>query len=178
MKRPFSFVAAVLGVCVALALALAALWAQMGWRGVWQPPAAQPPQLDDLLANIPAAMTAVETVPSVLTGSPPFFISRRPPPAKGADVAKKEDKPEIELDKIRFYGIVSGPALKAVMAEVQGKAHSVRIGEQVVGWELVSIEDRKITFAKGAQRRELELAHAHTALKPADKPAESPASKP
>ena len=81
-SRPFPFVAAMLCACAALLAALAWLWLGAGARG-WQPPPAQPPQFDGLLAAAPPLEAPARAAPAVLLERPPFHSSRRPPPGPG-----------------------------------------------------------------------------------------------
>lgn len=161
-RRMPSFVVALLALCAVLLAALAALWLA---DGGWQPPPAQPPQLDDLAAAAPHIDAPTQNVPAVLLEQPPFHVSRRPPPA--APEKEAEPAPAIALDKARFYGIVSGPALVTVMAEIEGQPQSLRMGDHVGEWELQAIHGREITFRKGDERHVIELPHAHMAGAPA-----------
>ncbi len=158
-SRPFPFVAAMLCACAALLAALAWLWLGAGARA-WQPPPAQPPQFDGLLAAAPPLEAPARAAPAVLLERPPFHSSRRPPPVAAAP---SQAKSAVALDKVRFYGIVTGPALTTVMAEVEEQPRALRVGDRIGEWELAAVKGRSITFSKGGERHVIELPYVHTA---------------
>ena len=149
------FVPATLALCAALLTVLAALWLR---GNAWQPPAAQPPRLDELAAAAPQKADESGAIPAVLLERPPFHVSRRPPPA----VQEPSAAPAaVALDKARFYGIVSSPAMKVLMAEIEGQPQVLRVGDRIGQWQLQSIHNRQITFIQGQERHVVELPHAY-----------------
>ena len=152
-----------IGVNLALALALALLWLAPGapaqWRH-WQPPAAQAPTLDDIQAALlepnPAATAAY---PAVLDR--PVMNPGRRPAAVATAPQDPASAPPSAIEQVRLLGIVAGPALNGVMIEQDGKTSFVRRGERVGDWTLDTLQGREASFVRGGERRRIELPIAH-----------------
>jgi len=143
-----------------LALLLAALWLAPGpaaqWRD-WQPPAPQPPNLDDArTALITSNPAAAADYPDVLE-RPLLMPARRP---AASDPAAAAAPPPTAIEQVTFTGIIAGPTLTGVMLQEKDQPRFVRLGEAVGDWTLDAIDGRTITFKRGAERKQINLPYA------------------
>jgi hypothetical protein len=145
-------------VSVLLAVALAALWFSpvAPWR-VWSPPQPQAPNLDDARAALLGPNLAAAATYPVVLARPLFQPTRRPPEpeATGAPAAPAA------IEQIKLLGLVSGTTLTGVLIEEQGARRFVRSDEQVGDWKLQAIEGRYAVFARGSERKQIELPRAY-----------------
>lgn len=160
-----------------LLVALALLWFGPGakQRTQWVAPQPLPPNLDAVSATLLAANPAVASNDRTMLDRPLFAIDRRPSTAKPAAAAEPAAPPPPDLlDKTQLRGIVRGPALNGVLAEVDGKPRFIRGGDSLGDWTLRGVREREVTFGKGAERRVLVLplaaASAAGAAAPAGRP--------
>ena len=157
-----------LAINAALAAGLALLWFGPGSSTQWQPPAAQPPNLDDARAAVlRPRREAVAEYPRIAE-RPLFSATRRPAPsnASASDAEKTAAPPPVELDKLKMFGTINGSTMRGILAEVEGQSRFVRRGEKVGEWTLRSIESSEAVFEKGDERRVVPLPLA-MAAKPA-----------
>lgn len=142
-----------------LAALLAGLWFAPGaperWRQ-WSAPEPQPPALDEVrqarLAFNPAAGAAYPG-----TVERPLFMSTRRPPSVDKEPAEPDKPPPQPIDQARVFGVIAGPALTGVMVEYEGQTRFVRPGEELGGWRVTSIQDRRVRLERNAERREIEV---------------------
>ncbi|MBY4595850.1 hypothetical protein [Ottowia caeni] len=153
----------------ALAVGLAVLWFGPGRSTQWQPPAAQPPNLNDARAAV------LRPRPEALAEYPqiaerPLFSAARRPTQSAPDSEKTAAPPPVELDKLKMFGTINGSTMRGILAEVEGQSRFVRRGEKVGEWTLRSIESSQAVFEKDDERRIIPLPLAQ-----AGKPAPSAA---
>ncbi|RRD57206.1 hypothetical protein EII20_07645 [Comamonadaceae bacterium OH2545_COT-014] len=166
-----------IGVLLACLLLLAAVtwWARAGakaWPGVaWQPPSAQPLQLESVLAATLAPHSGMHGGGPALLQRPLFHASRRPPPP-AQPAAQAAQPAQTSLEKMRLLGVLDSAALTGVMALVDDETRFLKRGDEVGGWTLAEIRGRQVVFVSRGERRTLELPHAHMAP-PADQAAAS-----
>ncbi len=160
-----------------LLVALALLWFGPGarQRTQWVAPQPLPPNLDAASATFLAANPAAVSNDRTLLERPLFAIDRRPASAKPAEPAASAAPaaPDL-LDKTELRGIVRGPALNGVLAEVDGKPRFIRNGDSLGDWTLRGVRDREVTFGKGDERRVVTLPLAAASAAGAAAPAPAP----
>lgn len=147
------------GLAALLAVALAWAW----WRPAsplhapaWVPPAPVPLNLDDVRGAMLGVNPIAQRPVPLIAERPLFMPSRRPPPPPAAS-SEPAAPPPIALDKVRLLGIVTGPALNQVMAEVDGSTRMLAVGDRVGDWSLASIQGRDVEFTRDGERRTLPL---------------------
>jgi hypothetical protein len=167
-----------LAVSLLLALALAALWFGPGplasWRA-WHAPEPQPPNLDDvraalLTANPAAAADYPETL------ARPLLLPARRPAAAASEAAPPAEP--LAIEKVKFTGIIDGPALVGVLLEEDGQPRFLRQGEAIGDWRLDTIEGRTLTFKRGSQSRQIDLPYADMGESTAKPPLGAPPGPP
>ena len=172
---------ALLALDALLVIVLAALWLAPGpvarWRQ-WQPPAPQPPNLDDMRAARLTPNPALRRdYPAIVER--PLFAADRKPRASASD-PKAAAPPPDSLDQVKLYGLIDGPAAQGALLDQGGQPQFVRIGEKVGDWTLQAIEGRNAIFARGGERRAVplpdSLSNGESATAPAiSMPAPTPA---
>ncbi len=184
MRRP-GLPALLLAVIAALVLALALLWLLPDRQGLrrhqWVAPAAIAPDL----SAYAAAMQHRPPMPAAAAVSRPLFTpTRRPPPppppapkAPAPPPPPPPPPPPDQLDKTTLLGVMTGRGLAGVIASVDGETRVVRQGDAIGDWRLTGISDRAVTFARGKQRRTLQLEYSLLPAKADDSPS-SDAAKP
>ena len=173
------FVPGMLAINGVLACVLAAMW--FGPQGTlrhtsWTEPAPKPPSLDDATKSLLQINPALNgAFPQVLE-RPVFVAERRPEPPKAASEAQTAEPAPIALDKVVLTGIVSGPKLTAVLAQVEGAPRMLKVGDQVGEWSLDRIRGRVASFSHAGQTRELTLKPSYIGDAPAPGAAPAPAA--
>ncbi len=152
-----------------LALALSWLWfdASGQLRNVhWAPPAPQKPDFSGALPPATPANAADVSRFLATLERPLFSPSRRPPPPVVV-VAPPPPPPPDPLNTIQLFGLFAGKDSAGVLAKVDGKMRRIHLTETVGDWSLKAIQDRDITFVRGAETRVLPLVHARPPPPPA-----------
>jgi hypothetical protein len=150
-----------LAVNAILAAALGAMW--LGPQGLlrhtdWQAPAPQAPNLDDAAKAALVANPALSRPYPEVGERPLFAASRQPGSTPKPEDAASAPPPPIALDKMVLTGIVAGPRLTGVLAQVDGESRFLRKGDQVGDWSLDAIKGRDVTFVQqGGESRTLSL---------------------
>ena len=164
-----------------LLAALALLWfgPGAGQRTQWVAPQPLPPNLDAASATFLSVNPAAASNDRTLLERPLFAIDRRPATAKPVAAAPEPAPPPPPdlLDKTQLRGIVRGPALNGVLAEVDGKPRFIRGGESLGEWTLRGIREREVTFGKGAEQRVMVLPLAAASAAGAASPPGAAAAK-
>lgn len=169
MSRTLPFVLCALAAVLTTALAWAWLRPASPLHApAWVAPEPVAANLDDLRgALLRIHPEARRDHPSI--AERPLFTPGRRPPAPAA--SQPAAPPPIALDKVRLLGILTGPALNRVMAEVDGATRVLAVGDRVGDWALTSIKGRDVAFAKGDERRTLALPDALLSPPPTADPA-------
>ena len=163
-----------------LLAALALLWfgPGAGQRTQWVAPQPLPPNLDAASATFLSVNPAAASNDRTLLERPLFAIDRRPATAKPAAAPEPAAPPPPNLlDKTQLRGIVRGPTLNGVLAEVDGKPRFIRSGESLGEWTLRGIREREVTFGKGAEQRVIVLPLAAASAAGAASPPGAAAAK-
>lgn len=152
MKR--SKTAVLFGANFVLIGVLVWLWFGPGGREAvrWTAPAPIKPSLGQaMVAATPGAASAARFASNL--ERPVFSLSRR-----AVAAAKPASAPQAEpLAGVHLYGVLRGAEGATALMRVEGKSRRLRISETVGEWTLKQIGDRAVTFARGAERRELPL---------------------
>ncbi|WP_051236194.1 hypothetical protein [Ottowia thiooxydans] len=170
-----------LGINLLLAIALGLLWAGFGGANRWEPPKAQPPNLDDARAALLRPHPESAAAFAQIVERPLFTAGRRPPPPPAPEAAPSAPVvPPIELDKVKMFGTINGPGLRGVLAEVEGKSRFVRSGEQIGEWTLRRVRSNEAVFEKGDEERvvPLPLAAGAAPKTAAASPTATPGARP
>ncbi len=120
----------------------------------WVAPKALAPELR-VPANPPRSNTGAASFSAILE-RPLFAPDRRPPPPPAPPAPPPPPDP---LANIRIQGIFSGTNA-GILARIEGKSRRIKINEAVGAWTLKSIEGRDVTFSRGEENRQLQLAYA------------------
>jgi len=122
----------------------------------WQPPAAIAPEFGAAANDLPP-VAAMDTRAFVATLDRPLFSpTRRPPPPKAAP-----DEPPVAdtLKDVRLIGLYTTTDGRAGALVRNGAAvQRVALKEQIGGWTLDSVQDRRATLMRAGKSRVLELA--------------------
>jgi len=102
---------------------------------------------------------------------PLFSADRRPPkPVVSASGEKPAREPKAagnDLSGMRLTAIFSGSGTNTAIAErANGERQVIRVGETLAEWKVLEIQEGKVTFGKGAQRRIFYLPDFSEALPP------------
>ena len=145
------------------ALLLAALaWLWLDHRSAaprslaWQPPAAIAPELGAATTELPR-VAAMDTRAFIATLERPLFSpTRRPPPPKAA----ADDAPAADtLKDVRLLGLyTTADGRGGVLVKNGATVQRVALKEQVGGWTLTAVQDRRATLTRAGKSRVLELA--------------------
>ncbi|MEI9932270.1 MAG: hypothetical protein WDM89_17430 [Rhizomicrobium sp.] len=117
----------------------------------------------------PAATPAVEPVRAALNAynaimAHPIFAPDRAPPAAEADDTGN-------LSGVEVLGTaIAGKVSAALVRDADGEFSRLKIGEDLDGWKLVSIEPKELVFDRNGERRSVQIsatapARAGTATK-------------
>lgn len=149
-----------------------AMAAVLGW--LWLTPAGelrnvrwQAPEAlkQDVLTLLPSPMPDGKVDVSQFLGAlerPLFSPTRRPPLPPPPPVIPPPPPPPDPLATLHLYGVVAGGDTGGIIAKIDGKTRRVRFGETVGLWTLKSINDRNVTFVRGAETRVVPLLHARS----------------
>ncbi len=166
-----------------LAAALAWLWLNPdgSLRNTrWEPPTPVSPALSSLLPALPSQASAADISRFVATLDRPLFSPTRrppippPPPAPPAPVPPPP--PPDPLADVQLSGVFSGADGGGVILKVEGKNRLVRVNEQIGAWTVKAINDRDVTFARGAETRVLKVERLRAAPPPPSPIGSTPAA--
>lgn len=153
----------------ALALVLFALWiGPSGLRGAhWQAPAPLSPDLSvPALSSLQAAGGAGDADAfGAILERPIFSPSRKPPPPVVVAVVVPPPPPD-PLEKVRILGVFSGALGNGVIAEIDGKARRLMVGDAIDPWKLSAVSAANVTFVQGSQTRVLSLVKPQKSQSP------------
>ncbi len=143
---------------------LAWLWLDEGGKPrnlAWSPPRPLVPELPKVLgaSNAPTQSSDVSANPTqylAILERPLFAPDRRPPPPPAAPTAAPPPDP---FESIQLTGVFTG-ANAGVVARVDGRSRRIKVNEPVGAWTLKSVQGRDVTFAQGADTRQLRLNYA------------------
>lgn len=127
----------------------------------WTPPAPIAPEIArlDKKTFVTTSGSASAANPSqylALLERPLFAPDRRPPPPPAPPAAPPPPDP---LANIQITGIFTGDQA-GIIANVDGKARRIRVNENLGAWTLKSVAGRDVTFAQGADSRQLRLNYS------------------
>ncbi|MCK9564303.1 MAG: hypothetical protein M0R02_16435 [Bacteroidales bacterium] len=128
-------------------------------RGV---PDAVPPAPDSLVAFRLQMPAESGELTGALVERPLFWSSRRPVEAEETVVEEPRQRGPDPFDKATLAGIfVSGPD-SGVILRLGGERNRVLVGDDMAGWQLVSLTPDSATFVRlqGGEERVLKLEHA------------------
>lgn len=144
---------------LALLILLAALWidSKGQLRSIhWKKP--------ETLSFEPAGMVPTLPMREIQQGAfletlerPLFSPSRRPPPPPPPPAPAAEAAPP--LTGVHVYGMYGAGKQGGAIVRVDGKNQRITVNEAVKGWRLVSVDDKGLTFRRGASQHVLELKH-------------------
>ena len=173
------FVPGMLAINGALVCVLAAMW--FGPQGAlrhtnWTEPAPKPPSLDDATKSLLQINPAVNAAFAQVLERPVFVAERRPELPKPAAEDQAAAPVPIALDEVVLTGIVTGPKLMALLAQVEGAPRMLKVGDRVGEWSLDRIRGRVASFSHAGQTRELTLKPSYVGDAPAPGAAPAPAA--
>jgi hypothetical protein len=91
---------------------------------------------------------------------PIFAPDRAPPPAEADDASN--------LSGVEVLGTaIAGNTAAALVRDSEGTFTRVKVGEEIEGWKLVSIEKQLLVFDRNGERRTLNLDVARLKAQPA-----------
>ena len=94
---------------------------------------------------------------------PIFAPDRAPPPAEADDASN--------LSGVEVLGTaIAGHSAAALVRDSEGTFTRVKVGEEIEGWKLVSIEPQLLVFDRNGERRTLNLDVARLKTQPATGP--------
>lgn len=88
---------------------------------------------------------------------PLFSPSRRPPPPPPPPAPSEEVAPP--LTGVHVYGIYGAGNQGGAILGVDGKNQRIAVNQTVKGWQLVAIDNNRLTFRRGSRQHVLELVH-------------------
>jgi hypothetical protein len=124
--------------------------------------AAVPPRHRAAAAQRSDAETAapVPQAYRAIMAHPIFAPDRAPPPAEADDASN--------LSGVEVLGTaIAGHSAAALVRDSEGTFTRVKVGEEIEGWKLVSIEPQLLVFDRNGERRTLNLDVARLKTQPA-----------
>lgn len=110
-----------------------------------------------------AALETARPIPQMyraIMAHPIFAPDRAPPPAESDDASN--------LSGVEVLGTaIAGNTAAALVRDSEGTFTRVKVGEEIEGWKLVSIESKLLTFDRNGERRTLNLDVARLKTQPA-----------
>ncbi len=113
--------------------------------------------LPEIVRQAPPAAKAVEPVRTAITAynaimAHPIFAPDRAPPPAEADA-------EGNLSGVEVLGTaIAGKISAALVRDADGDFNRIKIGEEIDGWKLVSIEPTALVFDRNGERRSLAIS--------------------
>lgn len=140
---------------LALALVVLIAFAWLLGSGRWQAPAPLLPDVATLAAETLISATPLPADAVALVAARPLFAPDRRPFAAAAPAAADADKRATDiLDQARLVGVLgSGKASVALLHTTDGSKR-LRIGQELHGWRLASIDARGASFEREVGDRE------------------------
>lgn len=138
------------------ALAVSALIA-LAWSAGsrWQAPEALLPERSALAAGSLLVRPALPDAQGTVSARPLFAPDRRPPAAEPtpASVAEDNHTPEL-LDQAKLVGVLGVGVESVAVVHLPAGSRRLRIGEELGGWRLVSIDTLGASFEREIGDRE------------------------
>ncbi|MDQ7834361.1 MAG: type II secretion system protein N [Humidesulfovibrio sp.] len=119
---------------------------------------AEAPEASAAASVPPMGPTAAQGAKATAATAPARPAAKAPVAAPAARPA-----PRPGLDGFRLVGVIAGGERPLAMLQVDGAAVSLRLGQQVRGWTLVSVEPAQVLLQNGGDQRRLELGAAGAA---------------
>jgi hypothetical protein len=129
------------------------------------PSAAAVPARPHVAAAAPTTDTArpIPQMYRAIMAHPIFAPDRAPPPAEADDASN--------LSGVEVLGTaIAGKSAAALVRDSEGTFTRVKVGEEIEGWKLVSIEKQLLVFDRNGERRTLNLDVARLKSQPATGP--------
>lgn len=169
--------AALLALNFALLIVLLALWVDTKGqlrRIHWMQPAPLGLDAAGMVPTLPAREIRQGQFLETLE-RPLFSPSRRPPPPPPPPAPPEEAAPP--LTGVHVYGIYGAGNQGGAILGVDGKNQRITVNQTVKGWQLVAIDNNRLTFRRGSRQHVLELVH-YVPPKGAKAPSIAPPAQP
>lgn len=156
-QRRVELVVVVLIVLFLLQLTLGAL----GWMLPSQPAPVFPAQ-DSLVVTQRTGPGVLDVAQrESIEAKPLFWKTRRPLQGQDADGSEDDapgqDQAAGKIEGIKLAGIFGAKDTLGIIVIAKGKKHRLNVGDEVIGWELVSAQPTEAVFSSGAERASLSL---------------------
>ena len=127
------------------------------------PSSAAVPARHRTAASQQSAVETARPIPQMyraIMAHPIFAPDRAPPPAEADDASN--------LSGVEVLGTaIAGTSAAALVRDSEGTFTRVKVGEEIEGWKLVSIEKQLLVFDRNGERRTLNLDVARLKTQPA-----------
>jgi len=127
------------------------------------PSSAAVPPRHRATASQGSALETTRPIPQMyraIMAHPIFAPDRAPPPAESDDASN--------LSGVEVLGTaIAGKSAAALVRDSEGTFSRVKVGEEIEGWKLVSIESKLLIFDRNGERRTLNLDVARLKTQPA-----------
>lgn len=133
----------------------------LGWMFPSQPAPIFPAQ-DSLLVTERTGASLLDVAQrESIEAKPLFWKTRRPLQGLGADDSGEntaaQDQAAGKIEGIKLAGIFGAQDTLGIIVIAKGKKHRLNVGDEVIGWELVSAQPTEAVFSSGAERATLSL---------------------
>ncbi|MEM9255506.1 MAG: type II secretion system protein N [Pseudomonadota bacterium] len=145
-----------LAACLAALLVVQLLWTAVRLVTLSEPSPVEP-AADALGVGEAAALAELEEAQrEALRSRPLFWPSRRV--AAVPQVANDEPKRQAGNTKgINLVGVFDAGDSAGIIVAIKGKQRRLRVGEQVDGWKLLSVDPTEVVLSSGKRRERLVL---------------------
>ena len=104
----------------------------------------QAPSMTQTVEPVRAALSTYNAI----MAHPIFSPDRAPPPAEADDASN--------LSGVEVLGTaIAGKTSAALVRDAEGEFTRLKVGEEIEGWKLVSIDPKQLTFDRNGERRSL-----------------------
>jgi hypothetical protein len=88
---------------------------------------------------------------------PLLWPGRRPATPTTVDAAAPARAKQQELNEIKLLGVFGAGETIGIIARVKDRTQRIRLGEEVAGWKLKSVEESGAVFAAGSRQKTIML---------------------
>lgn len=107
-------------------------------------------QAPPVAATVEPVRVALNTYNAIMA-HPIFAPDRAPPPAEADDTSN--------LSGVEVLGTaIAGKTSAALVRDAEGEFTRLKVGEDIEGWKLVSIDPKQLTFDRNGERRTLVIS--------------------
>jgi hypothetical protein len=121
-------------------------------------PDAVPPSVDSLQVLRSLPLDAVTTEQSTeIRNRPLFWPTRRPAAPVAVDTAAPVSEKQQASNELKLLGVFGAGDTIGIIVRVKDSTRRIRLGEEVSGWKLKSVEESGAVVVSGSRQKTLQL---------------------